>query len=108
MVITYLEKIKEKYQNELLDVNEELNRVICKRKENVEIIKLLQINEDPNYQAFTPRPVNSFNKTKISELKIEQDSIDKQIEILKLKIEELKKEIDEVCEVISVAKKCIL
>lgn len=107
MVVSYLEKIRDKFQNELVELNASLNKVLNEQRENVEIIKLLESNDDPYFESFTPRPVNSFNKKKILELKEEQKSIVNRISNLKDKIENVEKEIKEVSEVIRVAKECI-
>lgn len=107
MVVNYLEKIRGKYQEELIELNSLLNIALCEMRENVEIIKLLEANNDPNFESFTPRPVNSFNKTKIIELKEEQKVIESRIADLKEKISSVEAEISEVTEVIRVAKECI-
>lgn len=107
MVVSYLEKIREKFQNELIDLNLLLNKALSEQRENTEIIKLLEVNNDPNFESFTPRPVNSFNKTKIIELKEEQKVLEIKIEELKQKIKDVENELDEINEVIKVAKECI-
>ena len=107
MVVNYLEKIREKYQSELIELNLLLTNALNEQRENVEIIKLLEVNDDPNFESFTPRPVNNFNKTKIVELKEEQKILEEKIQSLKEQIEDIKSEIAEVTEVIRVAKECI-
>lgn len=107
MVINYLEKIREKFQNELIDLNILLNKALSEQRENIEIIKLLEANDDPNFESFTPRPVNSFNKTKILELKEELKVLEEKIRELKEKVASVENEISEVTEVIKVAKECI-
>ena len=107
MVVNYLEKIREKFQNELIEVRLLLNKKLSEQRENIEIIKLLEMNDDPNFESFTPRPVNSFNKTKIIELKEEQKVIEQDLIELKEKVSAIEKEIEEVTEVIRVAKECI-
>lgn len=107
MVVNYLEKIREKYQSESIELNLSLNKALSEQRENIEIIKLLESNDDPNFESFTPRPVNSFNKRKIVELKEEQKTLEQRICDLKQKIEDVEKEIQEVTEVIKVAKECI-
>ncbi len=104
MVIEYLEKIRDKYQENKYEIHTELTAVLNRQKENREIIKLLEINDDPNFESFTPRQVNSFNKTKISELKEEQKELEVQIEELNLKMESVNKDIEEVTSVIRYAK----
>lgn len=108
MVINYLEKIREKYRNELIELNLSLRKTLSVQRENIEIIKLLELNDDPNFESFTPRPVNSFNKKKIMELNEEQKIVEQKIADLKEKIAGVEKEIEEVTEVIRVAKECIL
>jgi len=108
MVVNYLEKIREKYQSELIELNLLLNKALSEQRENIEIIKLLEANDDPNFESFTPRPVNSFNKIKIAELKEEKKELEQRISDLKEKVESTEKEIAEVTEVIRVAKECIL
>lgn len=107
MVVNYLEKIRVKYQEEQIELNASLSVALCEMRENVEIIKLLESNNDPNFESFTPRPVNSFNKTKIIELKEEQKQIEAKIAELKERIASVEAEISEVSEVIRVAKECI-
>ena len=108
MVINYLEKIREKYQNELIELNLTLRKTLSVQRENIEIIKLLEMNDDPTFESFSPRPVNSFNKKKIVELNEEQKIVEQKILDLKEKIADVEKEIDEVTEVIRVAKECFL
>lgn len=107
MVVNYLEKIREKFQNELMDLNVLLSKAISEQRENIEIIKLLEMNDDTTFESFTPRPVNSFNKKKIIELKDKQKVLEKEIEEIKQKVACLEKELSEVTEVIIEAKKCI-
>lgn len=107
MVVNYLEKIREKFQNELIDLNLLLNKALAEYRENIEIIKLLEMNNDSNFESFTPRPVSSFNKTKIIELKEEQKVLETRISDLKDKVASVESELDEVNEVIKVAKECI-
>ena len=107
MVINYLEKIREKFQKELIELNQILGKAQSEYRENVEIIKLLEMNDDPNFESFSPRPINSFNKNKIIELKDEQKVLEEKIENLKIKVTEIEAEITEVTEVIKIAKECI-
>lgn len=107
MVVNYLEKIREKFQREEIEVKLLLNKKLSGHRENIEIIKLLEKNDDPNFESFTPRPVNSFNKSKIIELKEEQKVLEQDITHLKEKLNLIENEIEEVTEVIRVAKECI-
>lgn len=104
MVVTYLEKIRDKFMQEKIDINTRLTEYIILHKENIEFIKLLEMNNDDNFEAFTPRTVNTFNKKKIEELKMEQKNIEVCIDELKLCLEDLEKEIEEVTNVIKIAR----
>ena len=104
MVVTYLEKIREKLQEEQINLNTELSIVNIKLKENTEIIKFLELNIDRNFEAFTPRQVDGFNLRKIDELKIEQNEIKDKIDLLNTKLSMIDEELIKVTDVIKVAK----
>ena len=104
MVVTYLEKIREKLQEEHINLNTELSIVNIKLKENTEIIKFLESNIDRNFEAFTPRQVDGFNLRKIDELKIEQNEIKDKIDMLNTKLSMVGEELIKVTDVIKVAK----
>lgn len=104
MVVAYLEKIKDGFIEEKVDIQSKLTDALIIKKENIEFIKLLEQNNDTNFEVFTPRTVNSFHKKKIEELKEEQKNIEEFINELKEKLENIDKDIEEVSSVISVAK----
>lgn len=105
MVVQYLEKIRDKYQKEMLEMRVLLKDVNNKQKENMEFIKLLEAKDDTNYEAFTPRKVNSFNKTKIEELKEEQILLQNKIEKYQKNINSLEIELEEIESVMKEARK---
>ena len=107
MVVEYLEKIRDKFQTEMIELNISLSKCQSTKRENSEIIKLLEVNDDPYFKAFSPRPVSSFNKTKITELREEQKILEVKILSLETQIREKQIEIDEVNNVIKAAKECI-
>ena len=107
MVVEYLEKIRDKFQTEMIELNISLSKCQSTKRENSEIIKLLEVNDDPYFEAFSPRPVSSFNKTKITELREEQKILEVEILSLETQIREKQNEIDEVNNVIKAAKECI-
>lgn len=104
MVVTYLEKIREKLQEEQININTELSISNIQLKENVEIIKFLESSVDRNFEAFTPRQVDGFNLRKIDELKSEQSDINDKINMLNTKLSMLNNELEELTDVIKVAK----
>jgi len=104
MVVTYLEKIREKLQEKHIHINSLLVIANNEYKENVEFIKLLEENNDPNFEAFTPRQVNGFNKKKISELLDLQKEVVEKIDKLKEELSMVETDIEEVNTVIRIAK----
>lgn len=104
MVVGYLERIREKLQEEQISFNTELSIATIELKENIEIIKFLESSIDRNFEAFTPRQVDGFNIRKIDELKIEQSEINDKINILNTKLSMINDELVKITEVIKVAK----
>ncbi len=104
MVVEYLEKIRDNFIQEEVQVRSLLNNVLNEKKENIEIIKVLEVNNDPNFESFTPRQVNSFNKSKIVELQKNQKELDIKISKYEEMLVSISKNIDEVTEVIKEAR----
>lgn len=104
MVVTYLEKIRDGFLKEKIDIENKLSELSLTYKENIEFIKLLKQNNDSNFEAFTPRTVNSFNKTRIEELKVEQKHIEVRIDELNTYLNNIEEEIEEVSNIIKMAK----
>ena len=96
MVIAYLEKIRERFIEEQVDVQAKLTEKLILQKENIQFIKLLEENTDSNFEAFTPRTVNSFHKRKIEELKIELKTIEIDINELELSLQNIENELEEI------------
>lgn len=104
MIISYLEKIKEQYQEKRIDAVNRLNAAKNEFKENAEFIKLLESNNDSNFEAFTPRQVNRFNRVKIEELKERQKCLTNTVSDIRVEISSIDYEICEINSVIKVAK----
>lgn len=105
MVVSYLEKLQSEYMQEKLNAEKELSDLQIHLRENIEFIKLLEETNDPNYESFTPREVNSKNKTKILELREEQKVIQEAIEKQKSYLSECKQKMEELMCILSEAKK---
>lgn len=105
MVITYLEKLREEYLQEKLESEKELNRLQLKSRETEQFILLLEETNDPNYESFTPREVNSKNKKKILELEEEQKEIQESIAQAKLHFDVCQEKLAELEQVLKEAKK---
>ena len=104
MVISYLEKTKEEFFETKASLNEQLVAVQNHYKETLKMIQLLEDNNDPNYESFTPREVNSYNKTKLKELIEEQKELTVQLQNLRTCISDVDCKIEEIVSVIKVAK----
>ncbi len=104
MVLLYLEKVREKYQEKRIDANNRFQAVTNEYRENTEFIKLLEANNDPNFEAFTPRQVNGFNRTKIAELEARQKQLNNMLSDIRAEISSIDNEIYELNSVIKVAK----
>lgn len=105
MVISYLEKLQSEYMQEKLNAEKELSDLQIHLRENIEFIKLLEESNDPNYEALTPREVNSKNKTKILELREEQKEIQQAIEKQEIYKSECIEKLEELMAVLSEAKR---
>lgn len=105
MVVKYLEKIRDRYLQEKIDVNTKLNEYMCSEKETIEFISLLEKEDDSNLEEFTPRIKNDFNKMKIEELEEKRRILEKNIEDLEIHLVWLENELEEVSKVIRAAKR---
>ena len=104
MVVTYLEKNRAKLQEQRININSQLTAAKNQYIENVEFIKVLEENNDPSFESFTPRQVNGFNKRKTEELKELQKEISSRINGLNEELTLVDEELAELGEVIRVAK----
>ena len=104
MVKEYLEKIKEQFLEQKIEVSKRVNELSNKYKENVEFIKLLEETNDPNFESFTPREVNGFNRTKIAELEKMQKILTEELAQARSELGKLDEDIYEINSVIKVAR----
>ena len=70
MVKEYLEKTRQKFVDKKAELTEKEKELHLHIRENIEFIRMLEEESDPNYESFTPRKVNSYNQNKIVEQKI--------------------------------------
>lgn len=103
MVKEYLEKIKNDFIEQSVCLKEEIQSCENKIKENIQFIKVLEDTNDPNYEAFTPREVNGFNRKKIAELQEEQKVLTDKVTELRNELGEYDYKIAEITSVIKVA-----
>ena len=104
MVIDYLEKVREQYEENQIDLKNKLNAVSNEYKENIELIKVLEDNNDPNFESFTPREVNGFNRQRIAELEERQHQLSGELTALRVHIGAIQEDIYQINSVIKVAK----
>lgn len=96
MVKEYLERTKQEYVEQKLIIQKDIVSCQNRMKENAKFIEILEDTNDPNYDAFTPRVTNTFNRKKIVELqenqKVEFDnlsSLQDELQIVENKIDEI-------------------
>lgn len=83
MVKEYLEKTRDEFLDTKCNLSEKLVSAENHYKENLKIIQMLEESSDTGFEAFSPREVNSYNRSKISELKEEQKLVEPQIKVLR-------------------------
>lgn len=104
MVKEYLEKYLVELVEERILIEHEYSDCENRIKENIAFIDLLEERNDPNYESFTPRNVNTSNKKKIAELREEQKILLDLSEKKKLELSDFNAKIDELNSVIRVAR----
>ncbi len=104
MVKEYLEKTRDEFLINKSSLTEKLTSAENHFKENLKIIQMLEDSNDPNFEAFTPRKVNSYNRNKIAELNEEQKLIEAQIKVLHKQISDIDCDIAEISSVIKVCR----
>lgn len=102
MVKQYLEKTRDEFYDSKYALIEKLTAAENHFKENIKIIQMLEGKSDESFEAFTPREINSYNKSKVKELKEEQKLIEPQIKSLHKQISDIDCKIDEINSVIRV------
>lgn len=104
MVKEYLEKYLVELVEERILIEHELSGCENKIKENIAFIEMLEEKNDPNFESFTPREVNTSNKKKIAELREEQKKLLDLSQKKKLELSDFNAKIDELNSVIRVAR----
>ena len=68
MVKQYLEKTRDEFYDSKYALIEKLTAAENHFKENIKIIQMLEGKSDESFEAFTPREINSYNKSKAARL----------------------------------------
>lgn len=100
MVREYLEKTRQRFVERKLELAKIENDYHMQLKENIEMIKLLEDSTDPNFESFSPRRKNNYNKEKVLELREQQKHLKESISEVNAEIKAITAEIEEVDEVI--------
>lgn len=107
MVKEYLENMKQEFIDRRGLINEQISSFENQLKENEKFIQILEDTTDPNYEVFSPREINSFNRKKIVELKEEQKTVWDHLTNLRDELGEVEYRIAEITSVIRVAREDI-
>lgn len=100
IVIEYLEKTKNGFHDQRNTLEQQKKDLEIQLKENTRFIQLLQETDDFTFEAFSPRSINAYQKTKIKELQTEKKELMKSIETVKESIGILTEKILEIDQVL--------
>lgn len=96
MIIEYLKKIRVDLMEEKSKLEKEQNKIQIKITENMKFIERLQVEEELNFEVFSPRNVNEKLEISIERLTEEQkvfinsdENVKKQLSIVNNKLDEL-------------------
>lgn len=103
MVCAYLEKLKQEYLEEKLNIDKAISNLQKKLEENIEFINQLEESSDGGYEVFSPRDFNSKSKIKLKALVEKKNNTIQKIEEAEIKQIELEQKIEELNDVIEAA-----
>lgn len=104
MIIEYLEKIYAEMYEQKVSLERDYKKNELLLKENIQFIYTLENSLDRNYESFSPRDINHESYEKIENLKEEKSQIEKQEEILRIKISDLNDHLAELEHVLKVVR----
>lgn len=104
MIIEYLEKIYAEMYEQKVSLEHDYKKNELLLKENIQFIYTLENSLDRNYESFSPRNINHESYEKIENLKEEKSQIEKQEEILRIKISDLNDHLAELEHVLKVVR----
>ena len=96
MVVAYLEKTRDSFIEEKMNIQAKLTEYLVLQREHIEFVKLLEKESDCKFEVFTPRNINNSHKKKIEELKIRQKEIEININELQLNLKNIEEKLDEI------------
>ena len=103
MVCAYLEKLKQEYLEEKLNIDKAIISLQKELEENTELIKRLEESDDGSYEVFSPRDFQSKSKAKLKALEEKKTDIIKRIEDAEIKQIGFEQKIEELKDVIEAA-----
>lgn len=104
MVKEYLEKVRDEYINRKTELTYLSKQCQTRYKENMEMIRILEEQTDPNIESFSPRGVTGYSLEKIKVLQEEQKILTEELASIREQIFEVEVEIMEVESVIKVSR----
>ena len=100
MILEYFNNMREDYLQQKMTLLNQIHACENQIKEHEKMIHMMEESSDPNYEAFTPRRVNSFQKEKLDELKNTLKSSNDTLASLKTQLDELEGKIQELSEML--------
>lgn len=100
MILEYFNNMREDYLQQKMTLLNHIHACENQIKENEKMIHMMEESSDPNYEAFTPRRVNSFQKEKLDELKNTLKVSNDTLASLKAQLDELEGKIQKLSEMI--------
>lgn len=100
MILEYFNNMREDYLQQKMTLLNHIHACENQIKENEKMIHMMEESSDPNYEAFTPRRVNSFQKEKLDELKNTLKVSNDTLASLKAQLDELEGKILKLSEMI--------
>lgn len=100
MILEYFNSMREDYLQQKMTLLNHIHACENQIKENEKMIHMMEESSDPNYEAFTPRRVNSFQKEKLDELKNTLKVSNDTLASLKAQLDELEGKIQKLSEMI--------
>ena len=100
MILEYFNNMREDYLQQKMTLLNHIHACENQIKESEKMIHMMEESSDPNYEAFTPRRVNSFQKEKLDELKNTLKVSNDTLASLKAQLDELEGKIQKLSEMI--------
>lgn len=108
MIVEYLEKMHHLMYEEKIKLEREYQKKEVILNDTLKFINTIEDSLDENFESFTPWRIYHENHSKIDLLKDKQNSVQKEMNALKIEIEKYNSYIAEITEVLEYTRKNIL